>query len=915
MKSQFYIKPVFKLKLKRARRVPLASLILVILLFFLSLMISPVVAQIKSTEALQLVQQGKQLYNSGYYTEAISIWQKASENFAQQKNPLNQAMTLSNLSLTYQQLGDWEKANTTIRQSLELLRSLKNTTEQQRILAQTLDIQGQLQQKTGQSQAALNTWQQAAHLYQNLADQNSQTLNQINQAQAMQDLGLYPRACQTLLETLGLKQRECEISAQEIATLKQELLKTPSNNLQKTQAKNLRSLGNVFRVIGNFQQSQNVLQVSLEIAQQENLSPDESKTLLNLGNTERAIANRAEEIEDTQQSEIYREKALTHYQKAAILSSSSTLQIQSQLNQLELLLEQEKWDNAETLFLQMRSPLVNLPQNRDGIYALINYAKNLVCLKEKNFSCLNPKNSQSASVDESSFLEATQLLETAAQNAATLQDKRTQSYAVGILGRLSESRQKWSQANQYTKQALYYSWQGQAPELTYQWQWQLGRILKAQGKNQEALSMYAQAVKTLKSLRSDLVSINPEIQFTFRESIEPIYREYVDLLLQPRGTIEASSENLQLALSTIDSLQLAELENFFRLVCLDANPVVIDQVTDQNDSTTAVIYPILLEDRFEIILKLPQQSLRHYTTPIENKKEVERIISRLAQSLTQANSQETLPLAQQVYEWLLRPAQEDLATSQVKTLVFVLDSALRNLPMSVLYDGEQYLVEKYSIALVPGLQLLDPKPFRQNKSRALIAGLSEARGSFSALPFVPQELQQIQSQVANGVELLNQQFTSEGFQKTVNSAPFSVVHLATHGQFSSQAEETFILTWDDRINVNQLNSLLRSRDPSQTSSIELLVLSACETLTGDKRASLGLAGVAVRAGARSTLATLWQVNDQTTTLLMSQFYGALNEEMVTKAEALRQAQLTFLNDSQYSRPYFWAAYVLVGNWL
>lgn len=235
--------------------------------------------------------------------------------------------------------------------------------------------------------------------------------------------------------------------------------------------------------------------------------------------------------------------------------------------------------------------------------------------------------------------------------------------------------------------------------------------------------------------------------------------------------------------------------------------------------------------------------------------------------------------------------------------------------MSVLYDGQQYLVEKYSIALVPGLQLLDPKPFRQNKSRALIAGLSEARGSFSALPFVPQELQQIQSQVANGVQLLNQQFTSKGFQETVNSAPFSVVHLATHGQFSSQAEETFILTWNDRINVNQLNSLLRSRDPSQTSSIELLVLSACETLTGDKRASLGLAGVAVRAGARSTLATLWQVNDQTTTLLMSQFYGALNKEMVTKAEALRQAQLTFLNDPQYSRPYFWAAYVLVGNWL
>ena len=137
------------------------------------------------------------------------------------------------------------------------------------------------------------------------------------------------------------------------------------------------------------------------------------------------------------------------------------------------------------------------------------------------------------------------------------------------------------------------------------------------------------------------------------------------------------------------------------------------------------------------------------------------------------------------------------------------------------------------------------------------------------------------------------------------------MHLATHGQFSSQPEETFVLTWNDRLNVNQLNSLIRGRD---SKAIELLVLSACETLTGDDRASLGLAGVAIRAGARSTLATLWQVNDQTTSILMNKFYTALSQSQ-TKAEAIRQAQLSLLNDSNYQRPYFWASYVLVGNWL
>jgi CHAT domain-containing protein len=420
-------------------------------------------------------------------------------------------------------------------------------------------------------------------------------------------------------------------------------------------------------------------------------------------------------------------------------------------------------------------------------------------------------------------------------------------------------------------------------------------------------------VKTLKSLRNDLVSINPENQFTFRESTEPVYREYVSLLLQRENNAEISSKNLELARETIDSLQLAELENFFRVVCLDAKPVVIDQVTDQKDPTAAVIYPILLEDRFEIIIKLPQQKyLRHYTTPIEDKKEVERIINELAQSLTQVNNPESLKLAQDLYNWLLRPAEKDLAQSQVKTLVFVLDSALRNIPMSVLHNGQQYLIEQYSIALTPSLQLVDPQPLRQKKLTALIAGVSKARDGFSELPHVPQELQQIKSQVPSSIELLNEIFTTNKFKNTLNSAPFSVIHLATHGNFSSQAEETFIKTWDSHLNIDQLNNLLRSQN---SEPIELLVLSACETLTGDKRAALGIAGVAVKAGTRSTLATLWAINDKGTAVLMNKFYAALKDTTMTKANALRQAQLTLLNDPLYKKPSSWAAYVLLGNWL
>ena len=144
-----------------------------------------------------------------------------------------------------------------------------------------------------------------------------------------------------------------------------------------------------------------------------------------------------------------------------------------------------------------------------------------------------------------------------------------------------------------------------------------------------------------------------------------------------------------------------------------------------------------------------------------------------------------------------------------------------------------------------------------------------------------------------------------------------MVHLATHGVFNSDREKTFILTWNGQLDIDQLRKLLQSTGLGRRRPIELLVLSACETAEGDDRAALGLAGVAVRAGARSTVATLWQVNDVAMSMLMQQFYQELVKPNVTKAEALRQAQRSILkdaNNSDHAKPYYWSPVVLIGNW-
>ena len=173
----------------------------------------------------------------------------------------------------------------------------------------------------------------------------------------------------------------------------------------------------------------------------------------------------------------------------------------------------------------------------------------------------------------------------------------------------------------------------------------------------------------------------------------------------------------------------------------------------------------------------------------------------------------------------------------------------------------------------------------------------------------------IQSNIPRGEVLLDQAFTHDSLKQELQSFKFPIVHIATHGQFSSAAEDTFILSWDNRINVIELDQALQASSLSGDAPIELLVLSACETARGDKQAALGIAGTAVRAGARSTLATLWSVNDEATANLVGYFYEALMDSTLTRAEALRQAQLKLLRDPQYRHPVYWAPYILLGNWL
>ncbi|MFA9202117.1 MAG: CHAT domain-containing protein, partial [Candidatus Nanopelagicaceae bacterium] len=313
-----------------------------------------------------------------------------------------------------------------------------------------------------------------------------------------------------------------------------------------------------------------------------------------------------------------------------------------------------------------------------------------------------------------------------------------------------------------------------------------------------------------------------------------------------------------------------------------------------------------------------QNQLLHFTIPLSQDEFKITTVTLREDLLDVTKTAQVKQKSQQLYSWLIEPLETALMQNQIDTLVFVLDGSLRNLPMSVLYDGkqQQYLIEKYAIAVAPGLQLVKSQAFSPTKLNVLTAGISQQRmiagQDFSSLANVEQELQQIQSQVNKSQQLIDQDFTTANLQNRLKETNFSTVHLATHGKFSSNPEQTFILTWNQLLKTQDLANLMRQHNLSENDAIELLVLSACETATGDPLAALGLAGIAVKAGVRSTLASLWFADDQYSAEIMSSFYQELSQG-TTKAKALQKAQIAVLK--QEKRPYLWSSFILLGDWL
>jgi len=294
-----------------------------------------------------------------------------------------------------------------------------------------------------------------------------------------------------------------------------------------------------------------------------------------------------------------------------------------------------------------------------------------------------------------------------------------------------------------------------------------------------------------------------------------------------------------------------------------------------------------------------------------------------------------LPMAQQLYQWLISPLEETLKTANIDTLVFSMDSGLRSLPIAALHDGEQFLVEKYSLGMIPSFGLINPTYKTLEDAQVLATGASQFTDK-NALPAVPIELSVI-NQMWQGDVFLNENFIRFNLVESRLGNRYPIVHLATHAELNSGSiDNSYIQLWNEKLSLSEMPQL-----GWQDAEVELLTLSACRTAVDNPGAELGFAGLTVASGAKSALASLWSVSDEGTFALMTDFYYQLQSAKV-KSEALRQAQLSMIQEqiqieagelrsagmrgtvtlppelanstnTNLSHPYYWAGFTLVGS--
>ncbi|RKZ44391.1 MAG: hypothetical protein DRQ41_02935 [Gammaproteobacteria bacterium] len=734
--------------------------------------------------------------------------------------------------------------------------------------------QGDALFQQGYFQAATKHWEKSLALFDGNTNQHINILTRL--AAAYQNLGMHSAVFQTLEQAISLAEKTQDV---------------------KQSALVLSQLSDAWLSIGESKEALLLANNSIADARKAQAPKILARALNNQGNALIILQNYPEAI-----------KAYNESAKLAKQVGDLELAVRVSINRLKAEMSHSSLDDVIRIQEEVYAMIGNLPYNYEKANSLVSLGR------QSQFILQSPTLAKRQKI----ILSTYQAFMEAVQIAKHLQNNHLTSIAYGYLGQLYEQEHRLNSALSLTRQAIFFAKQGNNPHILYRWYWQQGRIFKAQGELEAAIAAYRLASVTLKPIQSVLEMGYRTLPGTFDEVVKPVYYGLADLLLQKAAISQdavAQQRFLKEAVATVELVKVAELQDYFQddcILALQSKATELDYISSQ----TAILYPIPLQDRLVIIVSITGKF--HQTVVPVNAEQINQISWDLRVGLQTRPNNRFIYHAWQLYDWLIRPIETLLTVHQIDTLVVVPDGKLRLIPFSTLHDGKHFLIEKYAIALTPGLTLLDPKPIRWDNSKILLIGLSEAVQEYPPLPNVLKELQSIQDitqGIANSKRMLNAQYSIENFRNQLRTTEYSVIHLATHAEFNTDPEQTYLLTYQEKMTMNELQEVI-GLGQFRENSLELLTLSACQTAVGDDRAALGLAGVAIKAGARSALATLWFIDDEATSIAVTEFYRQLVQHPGhSKAKALQNVQKKLIAQIRYWHPSYWAPFLLIGNWL
>ncbi|WP_339383113.1 CHAT domain-containing protein [Phormidium tenue] len=897
-----------------------------------------ILREIKNLQAEQSIlgslgSLGIAYYSLSKYDKAIEYFQQALENARKLGDRNIERISLSSLGNTYDRLKQYQQSIDYYQQSLEIARQINDLNNQR----DTLNRLGIGYGNLNQYEKAINFFQQSLAIANQLGDTNGVKAAMRNLGRAYSQLRQYQKAINSYQQSLVIARQTRDLNGE---------------------ADSLSGLGNSYYSLSQYQKAIDYHQQSLVLFRKIGYLSGEAESLRGLGISYYSLSQYQKAIDYHQQSLAIAKKIADVDLQESALGNLATVYIFLGQDQKAIDLYQQAIVNAR----QIRNNSEVIWLNNLGI-TFSNLGQYKKAVDYFNQSLAIVKEYSDPSVEGSllgnlgylygrlgEYQTAIDFHQRSLMIFKQIGNRQDEGVALIGLGHAYNVLGKYQQAVDFYQQSLGVFKQIKDRTREHHSLSYLGLTFKNLNQSEVSILFYKQSVNVTESIRKGITKLVKEDQRFYLETVERSYRRLTDLLLKQGRIMEA--------LQVLDLLKVQELEDYFKnikgsdrsaqgvrllepekaisekllAVNFDNSKEINSQLANQIQQLpkseinkvpdylqkipqgTALLYPLILDDRLEIILFSPNTIPISRTVKI-SQKELETLVIDFRAALLDAGSEDVKEPAAQLYKLLIKPIEAELIQAKATTILYAPDGILRYIPIAALYDGKQWLAEKYQISNLIAYSLFDFSAQPKNSPNILAGAFGgkagEKKHGQNALPATLTEVKAIANSFQNSVILTEEAFSRQAIESKFKN--HNVLHLATHAEFNTGApDKSFIIFGNgDKIRLGEITDW-------QIPNIELIVLSACQTgvgKLGDGVEILGFGYQVQKAGAKQAIASLWKVDDAGTQALMVAFYQELQKGDVTVTEALRRAQVSLIKSPNFNHPNYWSAFFAIGNGL